>query len=155
MKIIRNKLVIQLDIDNLLQHKQILALLGEAPWEDQIKVVRRTKPDHHVQHLILQLLYEEPNNVPIFTNQYSQSQVTNLSNQIIPCEISCGWKIRRLTATNSSRTVLSNWFIADSGAIRGLPNAPEKPAEWIASRIRLSGLLEICKISAFTFCSCT
>lgn len=65
-KISRNKLENQLDIDNLLQHKQILAPLGEAPWEDQIKVARHKKPDPHVQHLILQLLYEELNNVPTF-----------------------------------------------------------------------------------------
>lgn len=34
-----------------------------------------------------------------------------------------------LTQTNSSKTFASNWQIADSGAVRGLASAPEKPAE--------------------------
>lgn len=38
-------------------------------------------------------------------------------------------KSRNLTATNSSKMLTSNRFIADSEAIKGFASAPEYPAE--------------------------
>lgn len=60
----------------------------------------------------------------------------------------------RLTATNSSNMVLFNLLSEPSEARRALANAPEYPAEWIASNSKVSGLLAYSLISAFTFWIC-
>jgi len=60
----------------------------------------------------------------------------------------------RLTATNSSRIVPFSLLMADSEAKRGFAKAPEKPAEWIASKSKSWGFLEASPISAFTLRSC-
>lgn len=58
-----------------------------------------------------------------------------------------------LTQTNSSKTFASNWQIADSGAVRGLASAPEKPAEWIASKSTPWGFSAASSTSAFSLFS--